>query len=1182
MDVVQKIFKEDIDIQNDFVWNMDVKRELIDETPKTDFQNVDTSSMRPIKQEINDDLTIIHILKESIRETKSEKSFLEVKIPNIKNKIKYFGKRIKSKGLLKNGKYSLNQNTIPGIKICGFCGNLYTKQTEMLRHISKNHFMKQKKLQHKMEFHQKNERFKKRQLIELVSHRKFDENVKNEIEIVEHNLETELQDMRFVGNLELDIETGENLKGRNLTSLNTHMPSHATIISLKCKICLKTFPHKTDLNKHTCIYTREKPFKCEVCSKTFSHKCSMKRHLLIHIAENSHKCHICLKIFPFHLSKNFQIHTKKKPFECNNCFSQKSTSRTNLLSHTERKPFKCDICFKTFSYKSNFNVHSRSHTGEKPFKCDICLKTFLQKSSLNVHLRSHTGKKPFECDICSKTFSQKSSLNVHLRGHAGKKPFKCHICLKTFVRKDILDIHLPSHMGEKPFKCDICLKSFSQKSNLNVHLRSHTGEKPFKCDICLKTFLQKNSLNVHSRIHTGEKPFNCEICSESYAWKPSLITHMRSHTGEKPFKCDICMKTFSQKSSSNKHFFIHTGKELMHNMPFQCEVLHSAHSGFLLLHTSLTQLPSSSRSVESSAVTTQPTVMFHVDMVQKNVKEENNIQNDFVWNMDVKREFTDETQGEDFQDVNTSRVHPIKQEINNDLNIIQTLGESMVSTKSEDGFLEAKLPIFQNKIKYSGKRIESKDKHKIMDMVPKIVKEEINIQNDFVWNIDIKQEFTDETHKEDFKDVHTSSMHPIKQEINDDINTIKTLGVSMVATKSEHSFLEVKIPIIPNKVKYLGKRIKSKGLVKNGKISKSNTIKICEFCGNFYTKQIEMLRHFSTNHFMKQKKLQHKMKFSRKKESCRKRQFIDLTSHRKFYENVKNEIEIVEHNLKTELQDIELDIEKCEKLKRRNSNRHWLVQPGKKLFKCDICSKTFSQKCNMKRHLLRHTDNPHKCVICLKTFPQKFHLNRHFRIDTRERPFECNVCLKTFSQKSSLKTHLLSNTEKKPFKCDICLKTFSQKIHFNTHLRGHTGEKPFKCETCFKMFSQKSSLNVHMRSHKGEKPYKCDICSKSFSHKSNLNVHLRGHTGEKPFKCDICLVSYSWKTSYITHLRSHTGEKPYKCDICLKAFSLKIHLKVHMRIHTGEKPFKCEICSESYAWKPSLITHMRSHTGEKR
>lgn len=163
--------------------------------------------------------------------------------------------------------------------------------------------------------------------------------------------------------------------------------------------------------------------------------------------------------------------------------------------------------------------------------------------------------------------------------------------------------------------------------------------------------------------------------------------------------------------------------------------------------------------------------------------------------------------------------------------------------------------------------------------------------------------------------------------------------------------------------------------------------------------------------------------------------------------------------------------------------------------------------------------------------------NSDWKSQTIDRAFTCKICSKVFSYKCNLKRHVRIHIGVKSFKCDICGKVFLERGGMKHHLRTHTGEKPSKCNVCGKAFSNNGNLKSHMRTHTGEKPFKCDACGRAFSNNGSLKHHTHTHTGEKPFKCDMCgkFFSLSWNLKY--HIRTHLSEKPFKWNKLGKAYS---------------------------------------------
>ncbi|XP_057658782.1 uncharacterized protein LOC130895482 isoform X3 [Diorhabda carinulata] len=82
----QTVIKDEIEIHDDFIWNMNVKQELSDEMPSAAFQNINKISKHPVKQEISDDL----VFEESMIPAKTGDRTNLVDKPKIPEKLVHF------------------------------------------------------------------------------------------------------------------------------------------------------------------------------------------------------------------------------------------------------------------------------------------------------------------------------------------------------------------------------------------------------------------------------------------------------------------------------------------------------------------------------------------------------------------------------------------------------------------------------------------------------------------------------------------------------------------------------------------------------------------------------------------------------------------------------------------------------------------------------------------------------------------------------------------------------------------------------------------------------------------------------------------------------------------------------------------------------------------------------------
>uniref|UniRef100_A0A8D8J0Q1 Zinc finger protein 235 n=2 Tax=Culex pipiens TaxID=7175 RepID=A0A8D8J0Q1_CULPI len=79
--------------------------------------------------------------------------------------------------------------------------------------------------------------------------------------------------------------------------LRDHMESHNPSQPWQCTICLKRFSLQSNFSRHRLIHQDDKRFKCDLCDKGFSQKGQLMNHRRTHTGERPFTCPICGKAF---------------------------------------------------------------------------------------------------------------------------------------------------------------------------------------------------------------------------------------------------------------------------------------------------------------------------------------------------------------------------------------------------------------------------------------------------------------------------------------------------------------------------------------------------------------------------------------------------------------------------------------------------------------------------------------------------------------------------------------------------------------------------------------------------------------------------------------------------------------------------------------------------------------------
>ncbi|XP_065217275.1 zinc finger protein 551-like isoform X4 [Planococcus citri] len=244
---------------------------------------------------------------------------------------------------------------------------------------------------------------------------------------------------------------------------------------------------------------------------------------------------------------------------------------------------------------------------------------------------------------------------------------------------------------------------------------------------------------------------------------------------------------------------------------------------------------------------------------------------------------------------------------------------------------------------------------------------------------------------------------------------------------------------------------------------------------------------------------------------------------------------------------------------------------------CNICDKTFSDKHVRTRHQREHLKR-FKCRKCGKQFPYKSYLIKHQRTQSEKRmrdspPYCCNICDKTFSDKCVWTKHQRKHPQR--FYCRKCDKRCVSKSHLIQHEATHNKNKPHKCSFCDTRFKHKYNKVRHERyMHTEVTCFECAVCGKMFNYKHSIIQHLRVHSVRKPFRCQACGTRFSRKDHLVDHKRTHSEEKKFKCGICNKLFKHICSKISHERLHAEGSRFECALCGRKYRTKTGLAYHI--------
>ncbi|XP_072155749.1 transcription factor IIIA [Bemisia tabaci] len=226
------------------------------------------------------------------------------------------------------------------------------------------------------------------------------------------------------------------------------------------------------------------------------------------------------------------------------------------------------------------------------------------------------------------------------------------------------------------------------------------------------------------------------------------------------------------------------------------------------------------------------------------------------------------------------------------------------------------------------------------------------------------------------------------------------------------------------------------------------------------------------------------------------------------------------------------------------------------------CDKNYTQAAHLKRHIeINHersggTPFQAKCSFagCKAVLSTKWGLVRHERTHMSKDEFKCLHCSRSFTKKVFLEKHMVTHhSHGQPhYQCSQCPLAFNTHHRYHQHMsRTHAVYFCNRAGCNMVRFEDHNKLRAHESSIHFPVKFQCAECSKKFSRRMFLVEHISSEHEGLSFQCPHkdCERTFSYRRNLNTHLKSHENIR-FSCAHCGNELSTKQKLRQHIeKIH---------------------------------